>query len=57
MSPTGAEFVRARIGDAIVDRRTDETEDTFMARAKAEALAATRKRPSRVILLPEEALP
>ena len=54
ISPAGAEFSRAKIGDAIVDRRDDETESVFVERAKAEALAASGKRPCRVILLPEE---
>ncbi len=52
----GNEFVRATFGDIVVDRRTDEAEDAFIERSKAEALAATTQRPCRMILLPEEAL-
>ncbi len=50
------EVVRAVIGDQVVDRRANETEDAFIDRSKVEALAATAQRPCRVILLPEEAL-
>ena len=48
------EVVRAIIGDKIVDRQTDESEDDFMARSKVEALAGTHRRPARVILLSEQ---
>ena len=49
----GSEVVRAVIGDTVVDRRTDEAEDAFIERSKAEALAATTQRPCCMILLPE----
>ena len=52
----GNEAVHAVIGDRVVDRRVDESEDTFRERAKVAALAATTHRPCRVILLPEDAL-
>ncbi|MEF8754487.1 MAG: hypothetical protein V5B60_11200 [Accumulibacter sp.] len=52
----GDEFVRAVIGDQIVDRRADEGEDDFVERAKVEALARTERRPCRVLLLPEQGL-
>ncbi|MEF8711480.1 MAG: hypothetical protein V5B38_22615 [Candidatus Accumulibacter propinquus] len=52
----GSEVVRAVIGDTVVDRRTDEAENTFMARSKAEALAGTDRRPCRMIFQPQEAL-
>ena len=56
ISPAGAEVIRAVIGDTIVDRRDSETESAFMERSKAEALAATSRRPCRVTLLPAEVL-
>ncbi|NMQ27884.1 hypothetical protein E4Q23_09005 [Candidatus Accumulibacter phosphatis] len=56
ISPAGAEVIRAKIGDTIVDRRDDETESAFVARSKGEALAATCRRPCRVLLLPAEVL-
>lgn len=49
----GNKFVRATFGDIVVDRRTDEAEDAFIERSKAEALAATTQRPCCMILLPE----
>ncbi len=52
----GNEVVRAVIGDKVVDRRTDEAEDAFMERSKAEAMAGTDRRPCRVTFLPEEVL-
>ena len=48
------EVVRAIIGDNVVDRQTDESEDDFMTRSKVEALAGTHRRPVRVILLSEQ---
>jgi len=48
------EVVRAIIGDKVVDRQTDESEDDFMARSKVEALAGTHRRPARMILLSEQ---
>ena len=48
------EVARAIIGDKVVDRQADESEDDFMARSRAEALASTHRRPSRVILLSEQ---
>ena len=48
------EVVRAIIGEKVVDRQTDESEDDFMARSKVEALAGTHRRPVRVILLSEQ---
>jgi hypothetical protein len=48
------EVVRAIIGDKVVDRQADESEDDFMARSRVEALAGTHRRPSRVILLSEQ---
>ena len=47
------EVVRAIIGEKVVDRQTDESEDDFMARSKVEALTGTHRRPARVILLSE----
>ena len=52
----GKEVCRAQFGDTVLDRREDETEDAFMERSKAQALASTGRRPCRVILLPEEVL-
>ena len=52
----GDEIVRAVIGDRILERGAHETEDAFMERSKAEALAGTGHRPCRVILLPEQVL-
>ena len=52
----GDEVVRAVSGDQIVDRRSDEAEDDFIERSKAEAIAATVQRPCRVLLLPEQVL-
>ena len=48
------EVSRAIIGDRVVDRQTDESENDFMARSKVEALAGTHRRPARVILLSEQ---
>lgn len=48
------EVVRAVIGDNVVDRQSDESEDDFMARSKIEALAGSCRRPARVILLSEQ---
>ena len=48
------ELVRAIIGDKVVNRQADESEDAFMARSKVEALAGTHRRPARVILLSEQ---
>ena len=48
------EVVRAIIGDKVVDRQPDESEDDFIARSKVEALAGTHRRPSRVVLLSEQ---
>ena len=48
--------VVARRGDDVVARRGDEAEDTFVERAKVEALARTDCRPCRVLLLPGQAL-
>jgi len=48
------EVVRAIIGDKVADRQADESEDDFMARSRVEALATTRRRPARVILLSEQ---
>ncbi|RDE49557.1 MAG: hypothetical protein DVS81_15860 [Candidatus Accumulibacter meliphilus] len=48
------EVARAIIGDKVVDRQADESEDDFMARSRAEALAGTHRRPARVILLSEQ---
>lgn len=56
VSTAGAEVARAIIGDAVVNRRTDETAEAFIERAKAVALAATDRRPCRLTLLPEDAL-
>ncbi len=57
VSPRGnREMLRAKRGDRVLDRRADEAEGAFMARAKVAALAATAQRPCRVILLPDEAL-
>ena len=52
----GNEVFRAVIGDHVVDRRDDETEDAFIERAKAEALAGTDRRPCCMIFQPQEAL-
>ncbi len=52
----GDEAVRARFDDTVLDRRPDETEDAFMERSKAEALAGTDRRPCRAILLPAMSL-
>ncbi len=48
------EVVRAIIGDKVVERQTDESEDDFMTRSKVEALAGTHRRPARVVLLSEQ---
>ena len=57
VSPRGnGEMVRAKLGDRVLDRGADETESTFMERARVAALAATAQRPCRVILPPEQAL-
>ncbi len=48
------EIVRAIIGDKVVNRQADESEDDFVARSKVEALAGSHQRPSRVILLSEQ---
>ncbi len=50
------EAVRARIGGRILERTEDETEEAFVQRAQAEALASTDWRPCVITLLPEEAL-
>ncbi len=52
----GDEVVRAVSGDQIVDRRADEADDDFVARATVKALARTERRPCRVLLLPEQVL-
>jgi len=56
LSTAGAEVARAIIGDAVVNRRTDETADAFIERSKAVALAATGRRPCRLTLLPADVL-
>ena len=48
------EVVRAIIGDKVVDRQPDESEDDFIARSKVEALAGTHRRPCLVVLLSEQ---
>jgi len=52
----GDEVVRAVSGDQIVDRHSDEAEDDFIERSKAEALAANVQRPCSMILLPQQGL-
>jgi len=53
---SGGEVVRARFGETQIDRNPGEDEQEFMNRADNEAVAATGRKPSRVILLPEAAL-
>jgi hypothetical protein len=53
IGPNSDEVVRAVSGDQIVDRRADEDEYAFIERSRVEALAATVRRPCRLILLSE----
>jgi hypothetical protein len=48
------EVVQAIIGDRTANRQSDESEDDFMARSEAEAVAGTHGRPGRVIFLSEQ---
>ncbi len=48
------EVARAIIGDRTANRQSDESEDDFIARSEAEAVAGTHGRPGRVIFLSEQ---